>query len=253
MADTVSTPASAAESVVQSVDTFQARQPQGQIRRTDIKRMLASLAVHSPADPVAFLDELVGDPQRNERRPVWASNDSFELRLSTSSAEAGGWTGKMPAYFPPSAAAPRPRTVLDSRARKVRAFADDTDTRVQARLKRMVDETERLASAHHQLGHNPGDAGFDPPPAEEKQQVTGVQVSVSAVSLEPAGGSGGTGLVIHADEDWKAQIATTASAVIDQLIDQALSSLSLGAATVNEGEEEQEEVETAAAAAEAAT
>ena len=88
-----------ANAVAAAVDRFQNEQPNAQVRRADIKRMLAALAVNSPDDPDAFLDELVADAQSNERSPWWDENG--ELKLSTASAGApSGWAGSLAGWRP---------------------------------------------------------------------------------------------------------------------------------------------------------
>lgn len=213
---------SAVDSVAQSIDTFQATQPRGQMRRSDIKRMLASLAVHAPEDPAAFLDSLVGNPQANERRPTWAGNDQFELKLSTSSTDTGGWSGALPAFFP-NPDAPRSQTVLDTRTRRVQAFPDEVTAGVQARLQRVMAENDCRVGASR-----------DEQESSEQHEVTGVQVKVSAVSVSvdsPAQPiqqveeqENDSGCIAHVTDDWRPEIAASTSEVVDEMIAQVVDS-----------------------------
>lgn len=212
----------AAESMVTSIETFQLRQPYAQVRRTDIKRMLASLAVQHPADPVAFLDELVGNPQAAERRPTWAQagNDRCELMMSTSSTSkaAGGWSGELPASFSPP-------LVLDSRARKVREFPDATGSRVERRLNRLALEAEQeqaATAAFERRAATP--ATPEPPPAAAPAAPavfsSGVEIEVASVALRTNGEvtrppSGGLSQSESDEVD-----GAIASEIIDELLDE---------------------------------
>lgn len=209
--------ASAAESIIQAVDTFQVQQPRGQIRRSDIKRMVASLVVHAPEDPVAFLDNLIGKPQTTDRRPVWAASKNFDLKLSTSSTETGGWSGKVPAYFS-NPVVPGGLTVLDSRTRMVRAFPDETDSRVQARLQRMVADIEQIAAMERRNRDDDRRVGKDEPAPPEPQQVASVQVEITSVAL----GADQPSQLTQTIDEWRTEVAAFATQTIDDMIMHAL-------------------------------
>ena len=159
----------------------------------------------APEDPVAFLENLMENPQANERRPLWAATDAYDLKLSTSSAETGGWSGKMPAYLS-SPHSPGGPTILDSRSRKVVAFPDETASRVQARLQRLAAELERPAVEPERPAAAPVDAEQAP---SEPRQVADLQVEVSATSVAAQ---------IGAADEWEAELAAVASEVVDAAI-----------------------------------
>ena len=197
------------------VDRFQSAQPNAQIGRRDLKRMLASLAVAGPADPVAYLDELLANPQSNERRPPWAANDLCELSLSTSSsgatAGAVGWAGSLVA-----ARRPATSTVLDGRARRGVEFAGP-DERVQARLERLLN-APRPASTPAANSPEPGAASAasgaaepqsPPPPAGEVEVST--EVSERSVGPVEVGGAD--------------VVRSLASSVVDEMLSDILPSL----------------------------
>ena len=204
---------SADDHVIGAVDRFQSAQAGAQIGRRDLKRMLASLAVAGPADPVAYLDELLANPQSNERRPPWAANDLCELSLSTSSsgatAGAVGWAGSLV-----GARRPATSTVLDGRARRVVEFAGP-DERVQARLERLLN-APRPASTPAANSPEPAAAPVSaaaepqspPPPAGEVEVST--EVSERAVGPVEVGGAD--------------VVRSLASSVVDEMLSDILPS-----------------------------
>jgi len=220
----------ATDSMVTAIGAFQSRQPYAQVRRTDIKRMLASLAVHQPADPVAFLDELVGNPQANERRPTWAGNDRCDMVLATSSTTraAGGWSGELPAIFSPPLASSlpiRPSTVLDSRSRKVREFPDATGSRVERRMNRLA-----LAAEQERAKAAANDRRVATPQEEEEEEKqkeappaavssSGVEVEVSSVAIDAGSGAG------LSQEESDEIDGAIASEIVDELLDHVLDEL----------------------------
>jgi adenylate kinase family enzyme/protein-arginine kinase len=131
--------------VVPTLDGWKQQQSGGlaEVRRKDIRRILASLAVHNPANPAEFLEDMLAHPQANPRAPSWSTGPNYEMALDTSSSAAGvhHWVGSFPDYFSSTASSPRrPSVVLDSRARKIREFHSG-ESRVQATLHRVLRQT----------------------------------------------------------------------------------------------------------------